>query len=187
VIKTWDDGSPQWQLVVTLQTSQRDRSIEDDDGKRRVFLRWYGSDKKAVEDAVSKAGDQYVKVGAWMRVTYTGLGKAANPRLNPPRVYDVQYRAANSVEALMSKPGPNGATTVPPADLYGPASASTQGLPGAVAAARETQQSAALGGEDRREAIDKVRKLIRAGFGADEIAGMVTLSREAIEAIIAVG
>jgi hypothetical protein len=57
---------------------------------------------------------------------------------------------------------------------------------GAVSDARQTQQGAAQDGGDRRAAIDKVQKLVRAGFGNDEISGMVpSLTREAIEAIVA--
>lgn len=191
VIKTWDDGSPQWQLVVTLQTALRDRAIEDDDGKRRVFLRWYGSDKKAVEDAVARAGDTYVKNGSWMRVTYRGFGEQANPRLNPPKVYDVEYRAASSVERLMTKDAqsaPAASNDWPQMDaqVYAPASAS------AVSDARSVQQQAAQdvqansGIGDRRALIAKATKLHQSGFSASEISTMVPLSLEAIEAILAI-
>ena len=203
VIKTWDDGSPQMQLIVTLQTNRRDPWIEDDDGKRRVFLRWYGTDKKATEDAVAKAGDRFVQIGAWMRVTYTGLAEPVG-RLNPARIYGVEYRAASSVETLMTKeqtpqyaPASASANYSPPAAQAGQSAGAVARSElekhadelarqrGAVSDARQTQQSAAADGGDRRAQIEKVQKLVRAGFAADEIAGMVTISREAIEAIVA--
>ena len=38
--KTWDDGSPMLQLVVTLQTDERSNEIEDDDGRRRIYIKF---------------------------------------------------------------------------------------------------------------------------------------------------
>src|SRR4051794_6202440 len=51
-LKVWDDGRPMLQLVVTLQTEQRDGA--DDDGLRRVYVKGK-SLTDAVRDAVRKA------------------------------------------------------------------------------------------------------------------------------------
>ncbi|MEU6647831.1 hypothetical protein ABZ863_35685, partial [Saccharomonospora sp. NPDC046836] len=50
----WSDGNPRMQMIVTVQTDDRDPAIEDDDGKRRIFVK--GQMKNAIQDAVRTAG-----------------------------------------------------------------------------------------------------------------------------------
>src|SRR5690606_40400870 len=60
-LKFWSDGNPMMQLVVTLQTGERDPGIVDDDGRRRVYVR--GQLKRAVQRAVKTAGAPGLAVG----------------------------------------------------------------------------------------------------------------------------
>ncbi|UVD40925.1 hypothetical protein [Mycobacterium phage Kashi_VT1] len=86
---TWKDGSPRMQLVVTVQTDLRDPEIEDDDGKRRLFVK--GEMRKAVQKAVIAAGARGLDVGGELHVTYTGDGdKKGN--LDPPKLYSATYK-----------------------------------------------------------------------------------------------
>ncbi|WEW73713.1 hypothetical protein Nanz197_66 [Mycobacterium phage Nanz197] len=97
---TWKDGSPRMQLVVTLQTDLRDPEIEDDDGKRRLFVK--GEMRKAVQKAVIAAGARGLDVGGELNVTYTGDGdKKGN--LDPPKLYSATYK----------KPAPGAAAAAP--------------------------------------------------------------------------
>lgn len=93
----WEDGKPQMQLVIWLQTTERDPSLEDDDGMRRLFAS--GSKKPesksmlgAIIEAVRKAGD--IQVGGTLTVQYTGDGprNAQRPALNPPKQYKAIYQ-----------------------------------------------------------------------------------------------
>ncbi|WNM74149.1 hypothetical protein SEA_NERGAL_58 [Mycobacterium Phage Nergal] len=86
---TWPDGSPRMQLVVTVQTDNRDPSIEDDDGKRRLFIK--GEMKKAVQQAVIAAGARGLDVGGELHVTYVGDGEPARRGLTAPKLYQARY------------------------------------------------------------------------------------------------
>lgn len=95
---TWPDGSPRNQLVITLQTDERDG--EDDDGVRRVFAKggkWEvakgdgTSMKDAIADAVRKAGAKSLDTGARLTVAFTGLGKSKNRGYSAPKLYKAKY------------------------------------------------------------------------------------------------
>lgn len=85
---TWKDGSPRMQLVVTVQTDLRDPEVEDDDGKRRLFVK--GEMRKAVQKAVIAAGARGLDVGGELHVTYTGDGEKKG-NLDPPKLYSATY------------------------------------------------------------------------------------------------
>jgi hypothetical protein len=89
--KTWDDGNPMLQLVVTLATDERDDSIDNDDGTRRVFIK--GQMRSAVAEAVKLAGAKAVERGATLAIQYKGDGTASKAGFNPPKVYHAQYRS----------------------------------------------------------------------------------------------
>lgn len=90
--KNWDDGKPMMQLVITLQTE--DREDPDDDGIRRLFCK--GSVKRpttlgAVRTAVTEAGVKELAVGGRLQVVYTGDGEKSNPAMNAPKEYKAKY------------------------------------------------------------------------------------------------
>jgi hypothetical protein len=87
-LKTWDDGEPQWQIVVRLQTSYNDSQIEDDDGIRRDFLR--GQKLGAVRAALRKARAR-LEPGGELTITYTGDGEARSRGFNAPKLYTAAY------------------------------------------------------------------------------------------------
>jgi hypothetical protein len=100
--KFWDDGNPVKQLVVWLQTEERNPEIEDDDGIRRIFAG--GSVKAesksmraAIMEALRKAGSggrpARLEPGGTLAVRYVGDGprNPQRPALNPPKQYVAQY------------------------------------------------------------------------------------------------
>lgn len=107
---TWDDGSPRMQLVVTVQTDLRDPSIEDDDGKRRLFVK--GEMRKAVQQAVIAAGAKGLDVGGELHVTYVGDGEPARPGLIAPKLYSTKY-IKPSAAALATAGGPAPSSDLP--------------------------------------------------------------------------
>lgn len=87
-LQTWPDGNPKMQLVVTVQTDLRDPEVDDDDGKRRIYVK--GAMKKAVQDAVLAAGARGIDKGGELHVTYIGDGERKG-RLTPPKLYSARY------------------------------------------------------------------------------------------------
>lgn len=90
--QTWSDGNPKLQMVVTVQTDLRDPAIDDDDGKRRIFVR--GAMRNAVQKAVIDAGANGLDVGGELYVTYTSDGEQKNRAFSPPKQYVARYTAA---------------------------------------------------------------------------------------------
>jgi hypothetical protein len=199
--KFWDDGSPQMMLVVTLQTNLRDQTIEDDDGKRRLFLRWWGTDQRNLKEAIQRTGDKFLRNGSTLTATFAGLGEQKDRKLNPPRVFEFIYEPPPSAtEAMMTKAS-NGFATQQAAQHV--ASASQQPLPEAndlVTQARAAQlarqQATAAAPPPAQPApdaggklvlIQQVKELAAEGIEADIIAEIVPgLSLNAITAILKV-
>lgn len=101
--KFWSDGNPMNQLVITLQTEQRDPALEEDDGRRRLFVK--GQLKNAVADAVRTAGARGLEVGGILTVTYTHDGQATQRGFSPPKQYTASYIAAVAAELHAPDPG----------------------------------------------------------------------------------
>lgn len=88
--KTYDDGNPMMQVVLTIQTDQRDATIEGDDGTRRLFIK--GAMLAAVKKAIKDADAPTAEVGGTIAIKYTHDGEG-KPGLNPPKQYIAQYAA----------------------------------------------------------------------------------------------
>ncbi len=93
--KTWDDGNPRQQLVVTLATDERDSAIDDDSGSRRVFIK--GAMLTALKDALKKAGVKSIEVGGTLAIKYTEDGTPTKVGFNAPKLYVAQYKPPVSV------------------------------------------------------------------------------------------
>lgn len=102
-LKFWSDGGKMMQLVVTVQTDLRDPEIEDDDGKRRIFVK--GVMKNAVADAVRAVGGKGLEVGGTLTVTYTHDGVAKQRGFDPPKQYSAQYVPAATNALHTPDPG----------------------------------------------------------------------------------
>lgn len=66
---TWDDGSPRMQLPVTVQTTLRDASDPNDDGKRTFYVK--GEMKKAIGNAL-RAANAKMAVGGVLTISFIG-------------------------------------------------------------------------------------------------------------------
>jgi hypothetical protein len=69
----WDNGDPKMQVVVTIQTDEFDDEIEDDDGRRRLYVKYKMKD--AIADAVRAAKEERpdiegLEVGGWLSVEF---------------------------------------------------------------------------------------------------------------------
>jgi len=99
-VKTWQDGSPRMQVVVTLSTDERDPAIDDDDGTRRVFMK--GNMLKALKDALRQAGSKTIEPGGQIAIRYTGDGEKTNPAYSAPKLYAAQYKAPEPQASAVS-------------------------------------------------------------------------------------
>jgi len=100
-LKTWDDGSPMYEIVFTLATEARDPAVEDDDGTRRLFAR--GQMLKAIGDALRKARWSSALVGGTLGVKYARDGEATRRGFNAPKVYVAMFEppaAADEFDAM---------------------------------------------------------------------------------------
>jgi len=101
-IKRYSDGNAMKQLVVTLQTSERDESIEDDAGVRKVYAK--GQMLSALRKAVGRSG---IHVGGKLKVKYAEDGIPSQKGFNPPKQYTVLYQApAFDVDDVPFEPEP---------------------------------------------------------------------------------
>lgn len=90
--KTWENGDPVMQAVITIQTDLRDPQIENDNGVRRIFAGSLGM-KEAIATAIKKAGAKGLAVGGVLGIKYVRDGEPSGPGMNPPKVYAAKYEA----------------------------------------------------------------------------------------------
>ena len=107
--KFWDDGKPQLQVVLTLDTEYADPTNPEDDGTRKLYL--VGAKLTAMKAAVKEFG-QPVAVGQKITITFTGEKPNANKRFNATKLYGVKLEAgagnSKAVDAVLG----TGATEV---------------------------------------------------------------------------
>lgn len=126
--KTWDNGDPVWQIVVTVATDERSPEIENDDGIRYFYIA--GSKRPeslsmhvAVANAVRAAGVEGLEVGGRLTIKYIGDGpKSPNaPRVaKAPKQYSATYVSAANVALGVAGAPPTG-PAVPAQQTAGPA------------------------------------------------------------------
>lgn len=100
-LKTWNDGSPVMQLVVTLATDLNDDA--NDDGRRAIYAKGGNYEAAsgegtsmlvAIREAVKKAGGSKLEPGATLTVRHTGLGKKTSAAYSAPKLYRAKYEPA---------------------------------------------------------------------------------------------
>jgi len=101
----WDDGKPRLQLVVSLQTDQRED--DEDDGIRKVYAK--GNMLKAIRTAIAKAGARGIANGGRLAIQYIGDGE------KPKRGFAAKIYAAKYEPPVQSVgvPGEGGDGDVP--------------------------------------------------------------------------
>lgn len=98
--KTWDNGDPMMQLVVTLATDQRDPDDPDDTGERKLYLKGGKPTTSlgAVKAAIKAAGAKGIEVGATLALAYTGDGEPTKRGFNAPKEYAAKYTAPPAID-----------------------------------------------------------------------------------------
>lgn len=97
----WNDGRPKEQIHVIIQTQLRDPSVDDDDGRRSLWVKGWGIQLKAFREACMQAGVKIPKPGDTITETYIGLGERGNAP-QPPKVFEFHIEPASSVNNLVN-------------------------------------------------------------------------------------
>lgn len=112
-LKFWSDGKPMMQMRVVLQTEERDPEVEEDDGRRAIYVR--ANMATAVRQAVTTAGATGLQVGGKLLVKYMADDKPSRKGLNGAKLYTAKYRPPAPEPVAVPEPGPEAATqTVDP-------------------------------------------------------------------------
>lgn len=95
-VKTFDNGDPRMQLVVSLETALRNPADDQDDGERRWFVSW--SAAKAFKAALRAARTDGA-LGDTIAVVHTGTDEPAKKGLNGTKRYAVKvWRAGTKID-----------------------------------------------------------------------------------------
>jgi len=152
--KFWDDGKPQMQVQVTLDTSYTDPELDEDDGSRRVYL--FGQKLAAARQALKEAGAQKFEIGMGFTITLSATKPAKTKGFNDVKIYSITLTPAKSnaaVDALLE-------------------------------AGAKPVVKAATAGKLSDEQKAKALKLDAAGFDASEIAETLGASEEDVLAAL---
>lgn len=96
---TWDDGQPKMQLRVNVQTQLRDPADPHDDGVRSVYVKWWGGQRKALQQALREAGARGIAAGTTFTATYVGDGEAPRRGFSAPKLYRYEVKPPASAPA----------------------------------------------------------------------------------------
>lgn len=87
----FQDGSPKLQVIVTIDTGLTDPSVEDDDGRRSVYIKGYGIQRRAWLQAIRNAGlrkASEIKPGDRFTAKFVGYDPQSKNPNNPAKMYE---------------------------------------------------------------------------------------------------
>lgn len=96
----WNDGKPKEQIHIIIQTQLRDPSVDDDDGRRSLWVKGWGVQLNALRTACKQAGVKMPQPGDTITETYVGLGQRGNAP-QPPKLYEFRIQPANHVGDML--------------------------------------------------------------------------------------
>ncbi|MDF7641743.1 hypothetical protein PT279_09120 [Bifidobacterium sp. ESL0784] len=97
----WNDGKPQQEIHMVIQTTLRDD--EDDDGRRSLYVKGWGGQLKAFREAMRNAGIKKApKPGDTITETYVGADPQSKNPAMPAKLYSFVIQPANSPDTLLN-------------------------------------------------------------------------------------
>lgn len=173
----WNDGRPKEQIHVIIQTQLRDPSVEEDDGRRSLWVKGWGIQLKAFRDACRQAGVKIPKPGDTITERFVGLGQRGDAP-QPPKVFEFRIEPASSVNSLVNGSQPRQpvqqGSQQPPVDPWNPP---TQQQP------QQPAQPVQLGQPQQQADPMKVNQLKAVGKSPQEIAALLGVPVEAVTAV----
>lgn len=113
LVKTFKDGTPMMQVLIRLQTQERDPNDAEDDGIRTVYAK--GKMVQAIGKAMRAAKVSALEIGGFLEIAYIGDGPKGDMPI-PPKLFEARYtppapQAAGSF-FLNSAPVTSGVTVI---------------------------------------------------------------------------
>lgn len=195
--KFFDDGHPQMQVLVTINTGVTDPMVEDDDGRRTVYIKGFGLQRHAWLQALHNAGLRKaaeVRPGDRFTATFTGFGEA-KPGMNAPKLFEYVIEHQSPADLAMNQPqqpGMQQAQPTYPQQQYAPQQpqqAPNQGYapapvdPWNPPAQAQPAQPVQLGQPQQQADPMKVNQLKAVGKSPQEIAALLGVPVEAVTAV----
>ncbi|MGE4637738.1 hypothetical protein [Bifidobacterium longum] len=195
--KFFDDGQPQMQVLVTINTGVTDPMVEDDDGRRTVYIKGFGLQRHAWLQALHNAGLRKaaeVRPGDRFTATFTGFGEA-KPGMNAPKLFEYVIEHQSPADLAMNQPQQPGMQQAQPAypqQQYAPQQplqAPNQGYapapvdPWNPPAQAQPVQPVQLGQPQQQADPMKVNQLKALGKPPQEIAALLGVPVEAVTAV----
>lgn len=87
--KVFANGDPMMQVVIRLQTEERDPSIEGDDGMRALYVK--GQSIKKLREAIRRTGAKGLEVGGQLVQTYVSDEIPTGGAAFGAKVYEFHY------------------------------------------------------------------------------------------------
>lgn len=176
--KFFDDGQPQMQVLVTINTGVTDPMVEDDDGRRTVYIKGFGLQRHAWLQALHNAGLRKaaeVRPGDRFTATFTGFGEA-KPGMNAPKLFEYVIEHQSPADLAMNQPqqAPNQGYAPAPVAPWNPP---TQQQP------QQPAQPVQLGQPQQQADPMKVNQLKAVGKSPQEIAALLGVPVEAVTAV----
>lgn len=184
----WNDGRPKEQIHVIIQTQLRDPSVDDDDGRRSLWVKGWGIQLKAFRDACRQAGVKIPKPGDTITERFVGLGQRGDAP-QPPKVFEFHIEPASSVNSLVNGSQPQQPVQQAPQQ---PQQTPNQGYqtapvdpwnPPAQQQPQQPVQPVQLGQPQQQADPMKVNQLKAAGKSPQEIAALLGVPVEAVTAV----
>ena len=149
-------GKPKFEVVFDLQTNQRDD--QDDDGRRSVWVHWWGVQRDALTEAFKQFGRKPHK-GDTMTVTFDGYVNLENAP-QPAKHYTFRFE-----------------TGLPGLAPQSPAAPAT---PASAGAFRASAAPVAQGGTLTAQQIAQIQQLKTIGKTPDEVAALTGIPKQLI-------
>lgn len=100
----WNDGSPKLQVLVTVDTGMRDPTVEDDDGRRTIYIKGWGGQRRAWIEAIRRAGIRKaseIKPGDRFTAKFVGYDPQSKNPNNPAKMYEYTIDHASPIDQAM--------------------------------------------------------------------------------------
>lgn len=110
--KFFKNGDPMKQVVIRLQTDERDPAIEGDDGQRVLYIK--GANIKRLREAIRATGAKGIEVGGTLAQTYTADELPQGGLPQGAKIYQFHYaRPVSTLEDAEPKVYNVSAATAP--------------------------------------------------------------------------
>lgn len=135
----WNDGKPKEQIHIIIQTSLRDPAVDDDDGRRSLWVKGWGLQLKALREACRQAGVKSPRVGDTVAERFTGYRQEGNAP-QPSKVYEFKVTAKDQASDLISGAAASPAAMPASAVRQTPQAQPVQAMPPAAPTPQQVQQ-----------------------------------------------